>query len=147
MSTAPYLNYNFLVEIDDLVVAGFSEVSGLDVEVQVHEYREGGVNEYTHQLAGSVAYPGNIVLTRGIGDSTVLWDWQQNVVNGKIERRDGAIILLDIQGNEKWRWNFSAAYPVKWNGPQLQGISSDIAIESLELSHRGIHRSGLFNFA
>lgn len=140
----PYLNYNFLVEIDDLVVAGFSEVTGLDIEIQKHEYHEGGVNAYVHQLAGPTVYPSNIVLTRGISDSTVLWEWFQNVAKGDVVRRDGAIILLDVQGAEKWRWDFSAAYPVKWRGPQLKALGSEVAIESLELSHRGIFQSGSF---
>ena len=41
----PYLGFNFAVEVDSIVVAGFSEVSGLQSEAEVHEYREGGVNE------------------------------------------------------------------------------------------------------
>jgi phage tail-like protein len=55
----PYLGFNFLVEIGSLVVGGFSEVTGLQAEVQTEDYREGGVNEYAHKLAGPTNYPAN----------------------------------------------------------------------------------------
>src|SRR6266700_7895774 len=57
----PYLSYNFAVEIEGLVAGGFSEVSGLQTEIEVQEYREGGVNEYVHKRAGPAKYPSNLV--------------------------------------------------------------------------------------
>ncbi|MBD5799852.1 phage tail protein [Bacillus pseudomycoides] len=134
--TDPLTNFNFLVELDGLVVGGFSEISGLQTETETEEYREGGLNEYTHKLPKSSKYS-NVVLKRGLTDSSVLWDWYRKVVGGSIERKNGSIILLDYAGNEKWRWNFSQAFPVKWVGPDLKADSSTIAVETLELVHHG----------
>jgi phage tail-like protein len=136
----PYLSYRFLVEIDGLVVAGFSEVSGLQAETQIENYREGGVNDYVHKLAKETTYP-NITLKKGITDSDVLWKWHQDVVSGKIERRSGYIVLLDSEGNETWRWNFVDAYPAKWSGPDLRAENSAVALESIELVHNGIKKA------
>ena len=135
----PYSSFRFLVEIDSLVVAGFSEVSGLQAETQIETYREGGVNDYVHNLPKETTYS-NIILKRGITDSEVLWKWHQDVVNGKIARRNGYIVLLDSEGNETWRWNFVEAYPSKWNGPDLNADRNLVALESIELVHNGIKK-------
>lgn len=135
----PYLGCRFVVEIDNLNVGGFSEVSGLEMEVDTEDYLEGGVNNYVHKLPKGIKYP-NLVLKRGVIDSDVFWKWQEDVVNGKIERKSGRIILLDSEGNVKWTWTFEDVYPVKWSGPDFKADNSAVAIESLELVHKGIKK-------
>lgn len=135
----PYFAFRFLVEIQGLIVGGFSEVSGLQVETEVETVEEGGVNDYVHKLPKKTTYP-NLVLKRGLVDSTVLWGWHQDVVNGIINRASGAVILLDLEGNETWRWLFKNAYPVKWVGPELKADSSTVAVETLELVHEGLQK-------
>ncbi|MBW2057781.1 MAG: phage tail protein [Deltaproteobacteria bacterium] len=139
--TDPYLAFNFLVEIDGVVAGGFSEVTGLEVEVEVHDYREGGVNGYVHRLAGPARYPSNLVLKHGMTDVDALWKWHQEVTQGTIQRKNGSIVLLDAAGEEKWRWNFVQAYPVKWTGPELRATSAVVAVETVELVHRGIAKA------
>ncbi len=138
----PYLSFNFLVEIEGLVVGGFNEVTGLALEVEVEEYREGGLNAYVHKLAGPARYPNNLVLKHGLTDSDTLWNWQQDVASGNILRRNGSIMLLDSASEEQWRWNFVDAYPVRWLGPVLRAGSAEVAIETLELAHRGLSKAG-----
>jgi phage tail-like protein len=140
--TDPYLSFNFLVEIEGLVVGGFNEVTGLSVEVEVEEYREGGLNAYMHKLAGPTRYPNNLVLKRGLTDGDTLWNWHRDVTRGNIERKNGSIILLSSSGEEKWRWNFVAAYPVRWVGPDLRAATAEVAIETLELAHQGLSKVG-----
>jgi phage tail-like protein len=141
MSTAaqadPITAFKFLIELDGLVVGGFSEVTGISAEIEAEEYREGGVNEYIHKLPKITKYP-NIILKRGLTDSDLLWKWHRETVAGKIKRKNGSIILLNYAGNEKWRWNFFQAYPVKWNGPDLKADTGAVAVEILELAHNGI---------
>jgi phage tail-like protein len=134
----PVLAFNFAVEIRGLVVGGFREVSGLQAEAEVEEYREGGVNEFIHKRAGPVRYPANITLKKGITDSTALWSWYCNVANGKVERKNISIVLMDSAGQEQRRWNFQRAYPVKWVGPELKALSSEVAVEAIELAHDGL---------
>lgn len=136
----PYLAFNFKVEIRGLVVAGFSEVSGVQAETETEDYREGGLNNYVHKLAKLTKYS-NLVLKRGLTDSDVLWQWHQKVVAGSIQRQNGSVILLDATSAEKWRWNFSQAYPVKWMGPDFKADGNSIAIETLELVHNGIWKA------
>jgi phage tail-like protein len=135
----PYFGFNFFIEIDDLIVGGFSEVSGLQAETEFEEIREGGVNDRVHKVPKVTKYP-NIVLKRGITDSDVLWKWHQDVVDGKIRRKGVYVALLDAEGLERWRWSFIDAYPVKWVGPDLRADGNLVAIETLELAHNGIKK-------
>ena len=134
----PYLALGFLVEIEGLVTGGFAEVTGLQSELEVQDYREGGVNGHIHRLAGPARYPSNLVLRRGLGDIDALWRWYQDVANGIVRRRNGSIVVLDAAGRERRRWNFVGAYPVRWIGPELRAGTAAVAIETLELVHRGL---------
>jgi phage tail-like protein len=134
----PYKARNFRVEIDG-ITASFREVSGLESEVEVIEHREGGDTTTLRKLPGLRKY-GNIVLKRGITQDTQLWSWHKQVLDGTVQRRNGSVILLDDQGNDRVRWNFFQSWPCKYTGPTLNAESSDVAIETLELAHEGIER-------
>jgi phage tail-like protein len=135
----PYPAHRFRVEIDGLTVAQFSEVGGLQLETEVEQYEEGGVNDFVHQLPKRTKYQ-HIVLKRGITDDDYLWKWHQDVISGRIKRRNGMIALMDREGREKWRWAFLRAYPVKWSGPDLKADMTGLAFESVEFVHEGIRR-------
>src|SRR5271163_262360 len=96
----PYLGFNFAVEIDSLVVGGFSEISGLEAETEVHEFREGGVNEFMHKRAGPAKYT-NLVLKRGISDAAGLWSWYADVLQGNVQRKTVSIVLMDSACEEQ----------------------------------------------
>ncbi len=135
----PLLGFRFAVEIESLVTAGFSDVTGLHGEVEVQQYREGGVNAYMLQRAGPVKYTSNLGLKKGIlSDSRELWNWYCDVTQGKVQRKNVSVVLLDEHGSEKIRWNLLNAYPVKWSGPDLHALASEIAFETVELAHHGI---------
>jgi phage tail-like protein len=138
----PYHGFNFLVEIEGILAGGFSECSGLQVETEVFDYREGGVNEYVHRFAGATKYP-PLILKHGLTPIDGLWGWHQEVVEGQITRRNGTIYLLNKQHVPVMWWDFKQAFPVKWTGPELRADSSSVALESVELSHRGLSRPRL----
>lgn len=140
--TDPYLGVRFHVELDSLLVAGFAEVQGLEVELETEEYEEGGVNNYTHVLPKRVTYP-NLTLRRGMTDSEELWNWMNDSVYGTAARKNGRIILLDSTGREAQGWEFLGGYPVRWEGPELAADQGDVAIETLEIAHRGLRKLDL----
>jgi phage tail-like protein len=135
----PYATFRFRVEIDGITVAGFSEVSGLQVETETEQYEEGGVNDFVHYLPGRTKYQ-HITLKHGLTGADELWQWYQDVAAGRFLRKNGAIILMDTTGEDAWRWNFSNAYPVKWTGPELRADSNTVAFETIELVHHGIKK-------
>jgi phage tail-like protein len=133
----PYIAYNFLVEIDGLLVGGFREVRGLESNVEVKEYAEGGVNAYLHKIPGETRYP-NLVLSRGLTDLDTLWGWYDDVSHGIIQRRNATIMLLDGQRLPVMWWDVRGALPVKWTGPTFNAESGgQVAVESVELVHQG----------
>ena len=134
------LSFRFLVEIQNVLVGGFSEVSGLQIETEVDTVEEGGVNDFVHLLPKRTKYQ-NLVLKRGLTDSDAIWNWYHDVINGKIVRKSGYIILMNSEGVEKWRWNFIDAYPVKWTGPDFRADNNNVAVETLELAHKGIKKA------
>src|ERR1051325_8688291 len=133
----PYKVFQFVVEINGTQVGGFSEVTGLESRTEFDEYREGGVNEYVHKIAKETRYP-NLILKRGLTDSTEFWDWHQQVVEGDVERKTVSVILMNSLREEKWRWVFRDAYPVKWNASDLNATGNTMAVESIELAHHGM---------
>jgi phage tail-like protein len=135
----PMVSYRFHVEIDGLLVAGFAEVSGISVETETEEYREGGINDYVHKFPKLSKYP-NLVLKRGLTMSPVLWKWHNDVVKGKFKRKSGRILIFDPGGLSAAIWTFEDAYPVKWSGPDLKADGNALAIESIELVHNGIKK-------
>jgi len=135
----PYPSFKFRIEIGGITVAQVSEVTGLQIETETETYEEGGVNDFVHKLPKRTKYQ-NITLKRGITDLNDMWKWYDNVVSGKIERKNGAIVLMDVTGKDMWRWNFSKAYPVKWIGPDFKADSNTVAFETIELAHHGIKK-------
>ncbi|MEF2245398.1 phage tail protein [Paenibacillus sp. IITD108] len=129
-------SYRFMVELDGLLVAGFSEVGGLAVETDTEEYAEGGLNQFVHRFPSRTKHV-PLSLKRGMTLSDELWNWYANVVEGQIERKSGSIILYNERDQEFRRWNFYDAYPTKWSGPDLNASASEIAVEYIELTHNG----------
>ena len=130
----PYRQFNFAVEINGTTIGYFTECTGFGASIEVTEHNEGGDVGKPRKLPGQVKY-NNITLKWGLTDSTDLWDWFQEIVDGKVTRKNGSIIVRDLDGvTEKVRWNFFDAWPTKWDGPGMNAKGSDLAIESLELA-------------
>ncbi|MGE5820351.1 MAG: phage tail protein [Deltaproteobacteria bacterium] len=133
----PYGAFNFIVEIDGLAVAGFSECSGLTAETTVIEYREGNEKAGVRKLAGLTKFA-PIILKRGITKERDLWNWYKNIINGNTDRRNGSIVLLGNDHTPVARWNFTNGWPAKWEGPHLKAKGNEVAIETLEIEHEGL---------
>jgi len=138
----PFMSFRFRVEIEGIMFAQMSEVSGLQAETETETYEEGGVNDYVHILPKRTKFQ-NIVLKRGISEKEQLWDWYQDVVSGTFKRKNGAVILMDTAKKDKWRWDFLEAYPVRWTGPELRADSNTVGFETVELAHKGIRKGNI----
>ncbi|BAZ08762.1 phage tail protein [Calothrix sp. NIES-4071] len=128
----PFRGFNFRVEIDGISEAGFQECTGLDATTDPVEYREGTFPNHVRHLTGLNKYS-PISLKRGITDSDKLWKWRQTVIDGKTERKNVSIILMDEKQEEKVRWNLREAWPSKWTGPSFNATSNEVAVETLEI--------------
>jgi phage tail-like protein len=135
----PFINFNFLVEIEGIRRAAFQEASGFDSSIEIIEHREGGENTTTRKLPAKTKFS-NITLKWGMTDDLELYDWHRQWVTGDpaAKRKNGSIVVLDRAGKETVRWNFVNAWPSKWTGPSFNAEGNDVAIETLELAHEGL---------
>jgi phage tail-like protein len=135
----PYKDYRFQVEIDGIADSRFLECSGLGSEVAVIEYREGGEPTAVRKLPGRASFS-DITLKRGITESKDLYEWHKAVLQGQMQRRNGSIRLLDDEGAEVVRWVFRDAWPRKWEGPNLNAMGNEVAIETFVLTCESLER-------
>ena len=146
-SLGPLPAFNFYVAlIDDssefaaigslasLALGGFSECSGLDSELSVVDFQEGGINDRVHRFPGRFTFP-NIVLTRGVGFGEDLYLWHEQFLKGEGKRRNGLIMIGNEMGLPIKTWTFERGIPVKWVGPAFNASQSALAIEKLEIAH------------
>ena len=136
----PYRTHNFRIELDGIDRAGFREASGLESTTAPIDYREGTMGLSVQKLPGLVQQS-TITLRGGLTDDSALWDWRKSVVDGAVQRKNGSIVLLNEEGEEKLRWNFVEAWPSKWTGPALNATGNEVAIEALEITHEGLAKA------
>lgn len=123
----------FKVEISGLHVAGFSEVSGLDMEIETEQIYEGGFNNRVHNLYKRVKY-GRLKMLKGILLSSRMMEWFNSCQSGIVEKYDISVFLQNYAGENIREWRFIKAYPVKCSGPRLvANNANEIAVETYEL--------------
>ncbi len=134
----PIPKFHFSVEMGGSSVA-FSEVSGLDVETEVIEYRHGASPEYIKTKQPGLKKYSNITLKRGVFKSNNdYYDWYNTVKMNKIERRDVIISLLNEEHEPVVVWKIKNAWPTKIQSTDLKADANETAIESMELVHEGL---------
>lgn len=131
--------FSFVVQIDDIQEAVFTECTLPTLEVEVEEEKEGGYNDGTHLLPKRVKR-GNLTLKRGLASGSTLLRWYMDVLQGDLSktRRQVSVTLYDSQGTAVMRWDLSNAYPTKWTGPTLNAGNSSVAVETLELAYESL---------
>ncbi|MCS7060131.1 MAG: phage tail protein [Anaerolineae bacterium] len=135
---APGQAFRFYIEIAGILSAEFLECTGLSMEREVKEVNEGGVNDFTHKLAGRTKWS-NITLRQGISYSRDLWDWYcAGLYDGKVKRVNLSIILGNAELKKVKQWDVYEAFPVRWSGADLSTDTLQVAIESLEIAHHGM---------
>ena len=136
-----YRAYNFKLDIQGVIAAYFTEVSGLGVRVEVIDYREGGGPPAVRRLPGRLTV-GEVTLRYGLTNSTYLWDWLMSAVRGKVERRNLSIILVGTDGiTEVTRWNLTNAWVCEWRGAKLDALGQEVALEHMTLVPETLERA------
>lgn len=138
MATYPLVKFHFQVDWGGTKI-GFTEVSGLDVESEVVEYREGASREYSKVKMPGMQKYSNITLKRGTFKSdNEYFKWWNTVKLNTIERRDVTISLLNENHEPVVTWKIKNAWPNKIQSTDLKADGNEVAIESMELVHEGL---------
>ena len=138
MAEYPLVKFHFQVDWGGTKI-GFTEVSGLDVETEVVEYRQGASKEYSKIKMPGMQKFSNITLKRGtyVSDNEY-FQWWNTVKLNTIERRDVTIKLLNEEHNPVVTWKVKNAWPTKIQSTDLKADGNEVAIESMELVHEGL---------
>jgi len=144
----PGVAYLFQVAIDGVLLGNFTKISGLAASYEVETVKEGGENEFAHQLPGRVTY-GNVTLTRPVdiaSSSLPLWfSRAQNEIRSGSSTPHYTISIVAFGANH-WplaSWTLLDAYPVKYVGPAMKAGNAEVLEESVELTHNGFWNSQL----
>ena len=136
----PYRNYNFKVDLGQRIgECYFTECTGIGVDVESIEYREGGAGHVTRSIPGRVTYSA-VTLNYGVTDSAALWEWLQASVEGNVQRENVTIQMLTSDGQTGFHWNLLEAWPKAWQAAPLDALGQEIAIESLTLVYQELRR-------
>lgn len=135
----PLPKFYFKVETDSLSGASFQEVSGLDVEAQVIEYRHGDNAVFsTIKMPGIKKY-GNVTLKKGIFvKDNKFFDWFNTIKMNTIKRETVVITLLDESAAPTMKWTLNNAWPTKITGTDMKSDGNEVAVETLEIAHEGV---------
>jgi phage tail-like protein len=138
MATYPLSKFHFLVQWGGERV-GFTEVTGLDMQVEAIEYREGSSPEYSKVKMPGMHKFSNITLKRGsvAGDSD-FYRWVNSISLNQVERRDVIISLLNETHRPVITWVAKNTFPIKVQASDLKSDGNEVAIETIELAHEGL---------
>jgi phage tail-like protein len=143
----PYGAFNFLVALggaqgdgsEGTIIGGFSDVSGLGVDVSYAEYRNGNEKFNTVRKVPNTHKNDDVTLKRGLVGSDDLFQWLKTVRDGTIDRRNVTITLLDEARSAIATFTLRNAQPKKFSGPTLAAKGGgDVSMEELHLVHEGI---------
>jgi phage tail-like protein len=143
--TIPYPAFNFLVNLNGPVgpeepLGGFSEVSGITLDLTIAEYRNGNERENHPRKVAGLHKVGDVTLKRGVVNSQDLWTWVDDTRRtGVLAKREVVITLRDENGQPVQAWTLHGAMPMKFTAPTLNAkTSDDVAIEEIVLAAEGI---------
>lgn len=135
----PLPKFYFKVEVDGGMVASFQEVSGLDIETDVFEYRHGDSPVFSTIKMPGLIKSSDVTLKKGIFTTDVkFFEWFKDIKLNTIERKTVTIMLLNESGDSEIVWTLTNAFPKQVQGTDLNSTSSDAAVETLVLAHEGL---------
>jgi phage tail-like protein len=143
MRDTPYSVFNYLVDLNDGtegdVAGGFSEVSGLNAEVTVAEYRAGNARTNYVTKVPAIHKAGDVTLKRGVIGAENIYSWLDQARAGNLSAKRDVRIKLKTEDPSSEQpvvtWTLKSAMPIKWTGPTLTAKGgNDVAIEELVLA-------------
>ncbi|WP_248798702.1 phage tail protein [Pseudomonas sp. MWU13-2105] len=136
-STWPLPKFRFEVDFGtQLKGIAFQEVSGMDKEVQLIEYRHSNSALFSTIKMPGIAKYGNVTMKRGIfvNDNT-FWKWMDEIKMNVVTRRTVLIKLLDEAGAVTMQWQLNNAWPTKITGTDLKSDGNEVAVDTIEIAH------------
>lgn len=114
----------------------FQEVTGLESEAQVIEYRAGNSSTFAPIKMPGLQKVGNVTMKKGIFvTDSKLWTWFNSIAMNTITRSTVVVNLLDETGAPRMSWTLNNAFPTKLSGTDLKSDGNEVAVESIEIAY------------
>ena len=139
----PLIVYQFGIEVGGMVTGYFSEIAGISSESDVIEHKVSAEGkDFVQKMPGRLKW-GDVTLKRGITSNLQIWEWRQQVEEGKMNdvRKNCSILLYDRNMNVAARWDFINAWPSKVSGPDIKADGNEFGIEEMTIVHEGMRRT------
>ena len=136
-TTWPMPKFRFEVDFGtQLKKIAFQEVSGMDKEVQVIEYRHSNNPQISTIKMPGIAKYGNVTMKHGVfANDNTFWEWMNEIKMNTVTRRTVLIKLLDEDGAVTMQWQLNNAWPTKITGSDLKSDGNEVAVDTIELAH------------
>ena len=136
----PIPKFYFVVDFGgEMHNCSFQEVSGLDGESEILEYRSENSPEFSTVKMPGMVKSGNVTLKKGVFvKDNSFFDWYSQVKMNTIKRIPVTIKLLDEQGSPTMVWTLKNAWPTKITGTDLKSDGNEVAVETIEIAHEGL---------
>jgi phage tail-like protein len=135
----PLPSFSFQVSWGSQSKIPFQEVSGLDTETQIIEYRHSNSPAYSTIKMPGIKKFGNVTMKKGIFvKDNKFWDWYSQITMNTIARVSVVVQLLDEKSNPTMTWTLTNAWPTKISSPTLKSDGNEVAIQSIEIAHEGL---------
>lgn len=139
-ATWPMPKFRFEVDLGtEMKGVAFQEISGMDIENQITEYRKSNSPLFSSIKMPGIAKSGNIIAKRGVfSNDTIFWNWHSEISMNTIKRRTVLIKLLDESGDITMQWQLNNAWPTKITSTNLKSDNNEVAVDTLEIAHEGL---------
>ena len=136
-ATWPMPKFRFEVDLGtQLTKVAFQEVSGMDAETQIIEYRQSNNPLFSTEKMPGITKYGNVTMKRGVFvNDNSFWDWYNQISMNTIKRRTVLIKLLDEKGNITMKWQLNNAWPTKITSTDQKSDGNEVAVDTLEIAH------------
>lgn len=136
-ATWPMPKFRFEVDLGtELKGVAFQEVSGMEVENQVIEYRKSNSNLFSTEKMPGITKYGNVTMKRGVFvNDNMFWDWHAQISMNTIPRRTVLIKLLDEKGEVTMQWQLNNAWPTKISSTNLKSDANEVAVDTLVIAY------------
>lgn len=139
----PLIGFNFLLELDGAIAGYFTECNGVGSEHEIIEHKvvDNKGHEMVRKIPGRLKWT-DITLKRGITSDLQIWDWRQNVIEGKMKdsRKNVTVTMFSRDYQPVAKWHFTNAWPSKVTGPSFKADDNSFGVEEVTIVHEGMYR-------
>jgi phage tail-like protein len=132
-------------EFNSINQIGFTEVSGLDYQIDLIEYRHGSDINFSKIKMPGLRKFGNVTLKKGViqgfkDTNAEFYSWigdgkKKGTVRKRVDYRKNIVItLMDEENNPVVAWALHNAFPVKVAFTDMKADANEVSVETLELA-------------